>query len=89
MERYDGIFVTADTKLENRKLFFKGTPVGAVSFATDVYLAHSVNKNFEECYPALVLQQADYEFGFSGVHAFNTSLWKFVPAISPRCINAS
>ena len=66
-EKYNGVFISADGDLLNRKVFFEMNPKEALSFAVELYQAHKVKEKLADTNIIMMLHQADYHYGISGV----------------------
>lgn len=70
--KYEGVFISADGDLLNRKVFFKAGPREALKFAIEMYHAHSVKEKLTGTNMIMMLHQADYHYGISGVEDMMT-----------------
>ena len=66
-EKYQGVFISADGDLLNRKVFFEMNPKEALAFAIELYQAHKVKEKLADANVIMMLHQSDYHYGISGV----------------------
>lgn len=70
--KHDGVFISADGDLLNRKVFFDTNPREALKYAIELYRAHSVKEKLANVNVIMMLHQADYHYGISGVEDMMT-----------------
>ncbi len=66
-EKYEGVFISAGGDLLNRKVFFEASPGEALKFAVELYQAHAVKEKLVGTNVIMMLHQAEYHYGVSGV----------------------
>lgn len=71
-ERHEGIFISADAELHNRKIFFENKGLGAIPFVTDLYSLHEAKKDLADLGVSMLLHYGDYQYGISGVDQMMT-----------------
>lgn len=71
-EKHDGVFISAGGDLLNRKVFFESNPKEALLFAIELYQAHVVKEKLADINFIMMLHQADYIYGVSGVEDMMT-----------------
>lgn len=71
-EKHEGVFISAGGDLLNRKIFFEQSPREALQFAVEMYHVHAVKEKLMNTNIILMLHQADYHYGISGVENMMT-----------------
>lgn len=71
-EKHEGVFISAGGDLLNRKVFFEAGSKEALSFAVELYHEHSVKEELAGTNLIMMLHQADYYYGISGVEDMMT-----------------
>lgn len=66
-EKHEGVFISAGGDLQNRKVFFEQSPRQALAFAVEMYRAHATKETLMNTNIIMMLHQADYNYGISGV----------------------
>ena len=71
-EKSEGTFLSAGGDLLSRKLFFEQSPKDALRFAIDLYQAHSTKEILRNTSVIMMVHQAMYHYGVSGVQDMMT-----------------
>lgn len=71
-EKQEGIFISADGDLLNRKVFFERSTKDALKFAIELYHDHAVKEKLVNTNVIMMLHKADYYYGVSGVEEMLT-----------------
>lgn len=71
-EKYDGNFISASGDLLDRKVFFEKSSKDAVDFAVEYYREHQTKEKMKSSNPIMLLHEADYYYGVSGVEDMMT-----------------
>ena len=71
-EKHEGIFISAGGDLLNRKVFFEQSPREALQFAVETYRVHATREKLENTNVIMMLHQANYHYGISGVENMMT-----------------
>lgn len=71
-EKYDGIFISASGDLLDRKVFFEQGSKEAAAFAVEYYREHETKEKMKSNPPIMLLHEADYHYGVSGVEDMMT-----------------
>ena len=66
-EKHEGLFISAGGDLLNRKVFFRTDPREALKFAVELYHEHVVKEKLAGANVIMMIHQAEYHYGVSGV----------------------
>ena len=71
-EKGKGFYISAGGDLLERKVFFELNPKEALSFAVELYQAHGTKEKLKNTNIIMMLHEADYRYGVSGVEDMMT-----------------